>query len=261
MLILFEVQQPTFGFPKRHILAVKAPTINSWEPGAAAKGAVNSTPLWDGVQWCYPNEWIPWSFCHSNKKPIKTSFTKHQGFISPQINSSEYTLIFLPVGMWVWSFALLSCCQNTIPNNSTPQEKLKGYIQNHSKINGTSARLGRGFGICFFFWGGWARLGIFPGASRANLQEPKGSNLCEFQKVLKSWLSTIGSIKVEKNYIELNIYHIYIYIYTMGPQNQVIYHWKNSKHVGLGGPSYIYIYKLNYFWWWSCGRPKGSMIS
>ena len=29
MLILFEVQQPTSGFPKRHILAVKAPTINS----------------------------------------------------------------------------------------------------------------------------------------------------------------------------------------------------------------------------------------
>ena len=153
MLILFEVQQPTFGFPKRHILAVKEPTINSWEPGAAAtwqKGAVNSTPLWDGFQWRYPNEWISWSFGHSNKKPIKTSFTKHQGLISPQRNSSEYTLIFLPVGMWVCLFALLSCCQKTIPNNSTPQEKLKGYIQNHSKINGTSWKKIPHL----FFWGG-----------------------------------------------------------------------------------------------------------
>ena len=185
MLILFEVQQPTFGFPKRHILAVKAPTINSWEPGAAAtwqQGAVNSTRLWDGIQWCYPNEWISWSFGHSHKKPIKTSFTKHQGFISPQINTSEYTLIFLPVGMWVWSFALLSCCQKTIPNNSTPKEKLKGYTLQGINISHlgkrkiifkmpflgdmlipwrvfritrkSMARLGRGFGIFSFFLGG-----------------------------------------------------------------------------------------------------------
>ena len=198
MLILFEVQQPTFGFPKRHILAVKAPTINSWEPGAAAtwqQGAVNSTRLWDGIQWCYPNEWISWSFGHSHKKPIKTSFTKHQGFISPQINTSEYTLIFLPVGMWVWSFALLSCCQKTIPNNSTPKEKLKGYTLQGINISHLGKRkiifkmpfLGDmlipwrvySFSLenqwhvlklrirqpIIYFGGGWARRGIFPGAS------------------------------------------------------------------------------------------------